>query len=163
MAEPTRPTDTVGTLAAGLAGGGPRDEPGGTLDRDSMQGIFRTLRWRVFFVLAAAILAVFATGALLLLAPMEYALIGIPALLVAEFVLGFVLSGKLLALALARHHERLRDDLVRQQDETRRSLVERWRSLDAADRDRLRERFPDVDWGAIDALVGTGPGPGTKH
>ncbi|MBI5488690.1 MAG: hypothetical protein HY905_15255 [Deltaproteobacteria bacterium] len=163
MAEPTKTVDPVPFAAAAALAAGPAGEAGVGLDPDGVRGIFRMLRWRVFFVLAGAILSVFAAGALLLLAPMEYALIGIPALLVAEFVLGFVLSGKLLALALARHHERLRDDLLRQQDETKRSLVERWRSLDAADRDRLRERFPDVDWSAIDGLAGTGSEPETKH
>ena len=163
MAEPARPDDRLPSLPAELAVAGVSGGSGEGLDRGEVQGIFRVLRWRVFFVLAGAILAVFAAGSLLLLAPMEYALIGIPSLLVAEFVLGFLLSGKLLALALARHHERLRDDLVRQQEETKQTLVDRWRSLDAADRDRLRERFPDVDWNSIDGLAGTPAEPGTKH
>ena len=128
MAEPTRTEDRLPSLPAELAVAGVSGGSAEGLDRGEVQGIFRVLRWRVFFVLSGAILGVFAAGALLLLAPMEYALVGIPSLLVGEFVLGFLLSGKLLALALARHHERLRDDLVRQQEETKQTLVDRWRS-----------------------------------
>jgi low affinity Fe/Cu permease len=125
--------------------------------------IYRSLRWQVFLVLLVAVLAVFATGALLLLAPQEYLVIGVPVVLVLEFLCGFLLAGKMMALALARHHERLREQLVQQQEQTKKTLVARWLSLDSAERDRLREKFPDVDWNAIDGLAGTAAEPQTKH
>jgi hypothetical protein len=130
----------------------------------ALRGVYRSLQVRIFLVLFVAILALFATALLVLVAvPQEYLLIGVPALLVVEFACGFLLSGKMMALALARHHERLRDQLVAQQEETKKTLVARWLSLDAAERERLREKFPDVDWTAIDGLAGTDGRPGTKH
>ena len=130
---------------------------------DQLDDVYRSLRLRVFLVLLVAVLAVFATGALLLLAPQEYLVIGVPLVLVIEFLCGFLLAGKMMALALARHHERLREQLVQQQEQTKQTLVARWLSLDSGERDRLREKFPDVDWNAIDGLAGTAGGAQTKH
>jgi len=130
---------------------------------DQLDDVYRSLRLRVFLVLLVAVLAVFATGALLLLAPQEYLVIGVPLVLVLEFLCGFLLAGKMMALALARHHERLREQLVQQQEQTKQTLVARWLSLDSGERDRLREKFPDVDWNAIDGLAGTAGGAQTKH
>lgn len=129
----------------------------------SLDGLYRSVRWRVFAIVVVAVTAFVATGGLMLLVPLEVCLVVIPILLAVEFACGFLLSGRLMALALARHHERLRAELLAQQERTRRALVERWRSLDPEEREGLRRRFPDVDWDAIDDLAETEAETTTKH
>ena len=149
-----------------LAELGPLVEPAATAEAEAeaaLQRVYRSIRWRVFAILTLATTAIVATGALLLLSALEVTLVIVPLLLVVEFACGFMLSGRLMALALARHHDRLRTELLAQQDQTRRALVDRWRSLDAGQREGLRNRFPDVDWSAIDDLAGTVAEAGTKH
>jgi hypothetical protein len=143
---------------------GPVEESAGAAEADaSLLRLYRSIRLRVFLILALATSSIVGTGALLLLASLEVTLVLVPLLLVVEFACGFMLSGRLMALALARHHDRLRSELLVQQEQTRRALVDRWRSLDAEQREGLRQRFPDVDWNAIDDLAGTVAEVGTKH
>jgi len=143
---------------------GPLGEPAAGAEAEvALERVYRSIRWRVFLILTLATTAIVATGALLLLASLEVTLVVVPLLLVVEFACGFVLSGRMMALALARHHDRLRTELLAQQEQTRRALVDRWRSLDVEQREGLRRRFPDVDWSAIDDLAGTVAEAGTKH
>ena len=139
---------------------GPGDE---TVPEEALRRLHRSLRRRIFAALTLAILGVVGAGGLLIFAPREHLLILLPLLLALEFVCGFVLSGKLMTLALARHHDKLRGELLGQQEATRKALVARWMSLEPGQRDELRARFPDVDWSAIDGLAGSGGGDGTKH
>ncbi|MBN1769911.1 MAG: hypothetical protein JXB32_01520 [Deltaproteobacteria bacterium] len=152
--EPESPLPELGSLA---------EPAGGAEAQDALERVYRSIRWRVFGILTLATTAIVATGALLLLASLEVTLVLVPLLLVIEFASGFMLSGRLMALALARHHDRLRTELLAEQEQTRRALVERWRSLGVEQREGLRRRFPDVDWGAIDDLAGTVAEAGTKH
>lgn len=140
------------------------DAPEGAAEAGAaLERFYRSIRWRVFALVTAAVTGIVGTGALLILASLEVALVVVPLLLVVEFACGFLLSGRLMALALARHHDRLRAELLAQQEQTRRALVDRWRSLGAEQREGLRRRFPDVDWGAIDDLAGTAAEASTKH
>ncbi|NMC69378.1 MAG: hypothetical protein GYA57_04830 [Myxococcales bacterium] len=148
-----------GPVAEGGPAGEDREAGGGM----EMERFYRSTRWRVFAIVTLAAAGIVGAGALLLLASLEWALVLVPLLLAMEFGCGFLLAGRLLALALARHHDRLRGELLAQQEQTRRALVDRWRSLDAEQREGLRRRFPDVDWGAIDDLAGTAAEAVTKH
>ncbi len=128
-----------------------------------LSGIRRSLRARAAVFLAAAALLVLLAGPALLLAPREALLIGVPLAFAIEFALGFALSGKLMALSVTRHHERLRAELAGQQEQARKALVGRWLSLNAEERTGLRGRFPDLDWEMIDRLAGVEGENSTKH
>jgi hypothetical protein len=123
----------------------------------------RSLRRQATVLVVVAVLGVTAAGPLLIFAPREVLLVLVPLLFALEFGLGFVLSGKLMALSLARHHDKLREDLARQHEETRQTIVTRWLSLDADQRRQLRAKFPDIDWKMIDGLAGTDGEQETKH
>jgi hypothetical protein len=129
----------------------------------ALRHVYGSLRLRIFLALTLAIFAVVGSGILILVGPREVLLLAVPALLLVEFGCGFFLSGRLMALALARHHDRLRTELVQQQEDTKKVLVTRWLSLEPGEREKLREKFPDVDWNAIDGLAGTAAEAQTKH
>jgi hypothetical protein len=129
----------------------------------ALRHVYVALRLRIFLALTLAIFAVVGSGILILVGPREVLLLAVPALLLVEFGCGFFLSGRLMALALARHHDRLRTELVQQQEDTKKVLVTRWLSLEPDEREKLREKFPDVDWNAIDGLAGTAAEAQTKH
>jgi len=155
-----RPAGTRETPATGNHSTTPDDEPQTGI---ALERFYRSVRWRVFALVALAAAGIVGAGALLLLASLEVSLVLVPLLLAVEFGCGFLLAGRLMALALARHHDRLRAELLAQQEQTRQALVDRWRSLDAEQRDGLRRRFPDVDWNAIDDLAGTTAEAITRH
>jgi len=129
----------------------------------ALRHVYGSLRLRIFLVLTLAVFAVVGSGIIVLVGAREVLLIVVPVLLLVEFVCGFFLSGRLMALSLARHHDRLRVELVQQQEETKKVLVARWLSLEPGEREKLREKFPDVDWNAIDGLAGTVAEAQTKH
>jgi len=149
----------------------PRDAGNpGEVDREAVESaeqalrhVYGSLRLRIFLALTLAIFAVVGSGILILVGVPEVLLLVVPVLLLVEFGCGFFLSGRLMALALARHHDKLRTELVLQQEETKKVLVSRWLSLEPGEREKLREKFPDVDWNAIDGLAGTAAEAQTKH
>jgi|GEM_PF-3096579 len=153
----------TGTSEAARSGIGPAAPGGEPAPGISLDRFCRSTRWRVFAIVAVAGAGIVGAGALLLLASLEVALVFVPLLLAVEFGCGFLLAGRLMALALARHHDRLRAELLAQQEQTRQALVDRWRSLDAEQRADLRRRFPNVDWTAIDDLAGTTAEVVTRH
>lgn len=125
--------------------------------------IQQALRLRIAIYLGLGLVFVLLVGPAILLLPREILLVGIPLVLVVEFAVGFVLSGKLMALSITRHHDRLRSELIAQQDRARKALVGRWLSLDPAERSVLRGKFPDLDWDMIDRLAGTDGEGSTRH
>lgn len=139
------------------------ETPPETALEDQLRVIRRSLRVRIALLLGLAVLFILCAGPAILLGPREALLIGLPLALVVEFALGFSLSGKMMALSIAQHHDRLRAELVSQQGRATKALVDRWQSLDATERSALRVRFPDMDWDAIDRLAGTDTDRATKH